>query len=277
MKQKIIFLDIDGTLTVPGSNVPPVSALHAIAGARQNGHLVFLCSGRNYDMLSPLLTYGFDGVAASSGGCIICKNKVLYDCPMTEAQKQLILDTMQNSRVYWTIECRNSSYTDESFRKFLSAHESEGRNSELLRWREHIEASLHIQPMSAYEGQPIYKAILMSPVREWLEEPYKILGKEFQFCVYEPDEYGITNAEIVNRKFDKGKAIERVCEYLGVSLQDTIAFGDSMNDLEMLQTAGTGVCMGNGSEVLKQIADLVCPAVMEDGLYRAFQELKLIF
>ena len=55
MNKKLIFLDIDGTLTEPGSNTPPESALRAIRAAQKNGHLVFLCSGRNYAMLSPLL------------------------------------------------------------------------------------------------------------------------------------------------------------------------------------------------------------------------------
>ena len=276
MGRKIIFLDIDGTLTVPGSNEPPVSALCAIESARKNGHLVFLCSGRNYEMLSPLLRYEFDGAIASSGGYIVYDQKVLYDCPMTEQQKQTVLKVLLNSGVYRTIECKDGSYTDESFREFLREHESEGRNSELLRWREQIEASLHIQPMSTYEGQPVYKVVVMSPVREWLKEPEKMLENEFQFCIYEPDEYGITNAEIINRKFDKGQAMIRVCSYLDMPVSDTIAFGDSMNDLEMLQTAGIGVCMGNGSDQLKQAADMICPAVTDDGLYQAFQRLHLL-
>ena len=61
---KLIFLDIDGTLTTPGSNEPPQSALDAIKAAQKKGHKVFLCSGRNPGMLSPLLKFGFDGVVA---------------------------------------------------------------------------------------------------------------------------------------------------------------------------------------------------------------------
>ena len=55
MERKLIFLDIDGTLTLPGHNEPPESALRAIRAAQAKGHLVFLCSGRNYAMLSPLV------------------------------------------------------------------------------------------------------------------------------------------------------------------------------------------------------------------------------
>ena len=87
MNQKLIFLDIDGTLCVPGSNVPPTSALEAIRKAREAGHLVFLCTGRNLGMLSPLLGYGFDGVVGSSGGYVTCGDTVIYDCPMTPEQQ----------------------------------------------------------------------------------------------------------------------------------------------------------------------------------------------
>ena len=49
-----------------------------------------------------------------------------------------------------------------------------------------------------------------------------------------------------------------------------------MNDLEMIQTVGTSVCMANGAEALKKLADIVCPSVSEDGLAKAFADLKLI-
>ena len=68
MDRKLIFVDIDGTLTRGGSNTPPVSAQKAVRAARKKGHLVYLCTGRNYGMLLPLLEYGFDGVVGSAGG-----------------------------------------------------------------------------------------------------------------------------------------------------------------------------------------------------------------
>ena len=81
MNRKLIFLDIDGTLTQPGCNVPPESALEVIREAQALGHRVFLCTGRNYDMLRPLLAYGFDGAVASGGGYVFCGDQVLFNCP----------------------------------------------------------------------------------------------------------------------------------------------------------------------------------------------------
>ena len=68
MKQKLIFLDIDGTLLPPGEMSAPASAVEAIRQARANGHKVFLCTGRNLRMTQPLFAYGFDGFVCYAGG-----------------------------------------------------------------------------------------------------------------------------------------------------------------------------------------------------------------
>ena len=67
------------------------SALEAIRGARESGHMVFLCSGRNLSMLQPLLKFGFDGAVASSGGYVFTGDQLLFDCPMTSEQQQLAM------------------------------------------------------------------------------------------------------------------------------------------------------------------------------------------
>lgn len=276
MKKKIIFLDIDGTLTEPGSNEPPKSALFAIRKARELGHSVFLCTGRNFNMLSPLLKYDWDGFVASSGGYIKCGSNVIYDCPMSEKQQQTAMDVLKENGVFRTVECKDGSYTDEGFKAFLKEHAKEGGNSELLRWREQIEHALQIRPMKEYGGQPIYKIVIMSPSYDYLTEPKRVLEKEFAFCIQKEDRAGWINGEIVNRNFDKGKAIERVCSFLHVPIEDTAAIGDSMNDIEMLQSAGLSICMENGSESLKETADDICPSLKEDGIYKAFLKHKFI-
>lgn len=269
MKKKIVFLDIDGTLTEPGSNEPPDSAVKAIRKARENGHYVFLCTGRNYDMLVPLLKYGFDGVVASSGGYIRCGEETIYDCPMTERQKLETMEILEKNEIFRTLECLDGSYTDEGFKDFLK-HNSGNGNSELLRWREQIEKNLNIRPMGEYKGQPVYKIVIMGRSEEQLEEPRRALSDGFSFCIQERNKQGFINGELVNRKFDKGKGVERVCAYLGIPVEDSIAVGDSMNDREMLEAAGIGICMENGSRELKELADETCPSVKEDGIWKVF-------
>lgn len=274
MTTKLIFLDIDGTLTEPGKNVPPASAQEAIRRARENGHRVVLCSGRNRGMLSPLLSYGFDGFVGSAGGYIEYGGQVVYDCPMTPEQQSRVLDGFRESGVFCTVECRDGSYTGEGFKDFLRT--TQGGGSELLRWQEQIERELGVRPMEEFRGEPIYKVVFMCPERERLEALEERLGGEFAFCVQDDGQNGLINGELINRKFNKGTAVRRLSRHTGIPLEDTIAFGDSMNDLEMVQTAGLGICMGGGSPALRAAADGTCPGVGEDGLYRAFIQLKLI-
>lgn len=221
-------------------------------------------------MLSPLLEYHFDGVIGSAGGYIEYKNKVIYDRPMTPTQQEKVLRCFAENGIFRTIESKMGSYTDESFKEFLRTRISDGANSELLRWREQLESSLNIRPMSEYNGEPIYKVVFMCPLADNLKIPQAELGDEFNFCIQDPDSFGLINGELINRQFNKGTAVRRMAEAAGVSMADTIAFGDSMNDLEMIETAALGICMENGSKTLKQHADEVCPAVDDDGLYKAF-------
>ena len=276
MNKKLIFLDIDGTLTEPGKNIPPESAVEAVEMARRAGHKVFLCTGRNYGMLKPLLKYGFDGLIASSGGYIEVEKKVIYDHPMTKEQEQRAMEVLAQNQIFCTIECRDGSYTDERLKDFLRDNQDKSENSELLRWREQIEQSLGIRPMSEYKGQPLYKIVMMALSRESLENAKKILGKDFAFCIQETKGHTIHNGELICTDYDKGQAVERVCSYLGYTVKDTIGFGDSMNDLEMMETVGISVCMQNGSNALKNIADYVCPPYYENGIYEAFQRYQLL-
>ena len=276
MDTKLIFLDIDGTLTEPGSNIPPVSAQEAIRRARANGHKVVLCSGRNYGMLSPLLQYGFDGLVGSAGGYIEYDGEVVYDCPMTSEQQDKVLSVFEESGIYRTVESKTRTYTDEGFKKFIRENTQASGNSELLRWREQLEKDLGIRSMAEYQGEPVYKLVFMCRDGEQLQKPRQLLEGEFNFCVQDTDRFGLINGELINRKFDKGAAVRKLSEYLRIPLENTVAFGDSMYDLEMIETAGLGVCMENGSPALKEAAGMVCPSVTENGLYTAFEQLNLI-
>lgn len=274
MDKKLVFLDIDGTLTPPGSNDPPESAVAAIRAAQAAGHRVFLCTGRNLDMLRPLLRFGFDGAVASGGGYVFMGDQVLYDCPMTEDQKERAMRLFAQGGVLRTIEARDASYCDEGIGEFMQR--CSGGNSELARWREAIERDLGIRPMAEYDGRPIYKVVFMCSSPDQLAPAIRELESEFYFLVQDQAEAGVLNGELINRKFDKGSGIRRVADALGVPLSDTVGFGDSMNDLEMIQTVGTGVCMANGSPTLKKFSSMVCPSVEENGLARGFEALGLV-
>ena len=278
---KLIFLDIDGTLTAPGENTPPSSAVDAIEKARAKGNKVFLCTGRNPDMLKPLLRFQFDGYISCAGGYVAVGedySEVLYNHPMTNEQRDKALTALHNQGVFCTIEAEKGSWGDENLGEFLSG-QGEG-NSELERWRKALAGNLGIKPMKDYDGSPIYKVVIMCQKMEQLDEAKAALGDGFSFVVQDVQVGSSTarciNGEIMDKAFNKGLGVRIIAEKFGVPISDTIGFGDSMNDLEMIQTVGYSVCMANGSEKLKSLSDMVCPSVSDDGLAKAFAELKLV-
>ena len=272
--KKLIFLDIDGTLTPAGSNVPPESALKAIRGAQAKGHKVFLCTGRNRGMLAPVLKYGFDGFIGSAGGFIMVDGQVIYDQPMDHEQFELALNALHESGVFCTIEGRDQTYGDENLGEFLKS--ASGGNSEIERWRKALASNLHILPMSQYDGRPVFKVVIMCLKMEQLDEAKAALEDRYDFVVQDVPAHGCVNGELINRAFDKGRGIIRVCEKLGVPVANSYSFGDSMNDLAAIQAAGYSVCMANGSETLKKYCDMVCPSVDDDGIAKAFEQLGLV-
>ena len=274
MEQKLIFLDIDGTLTPAGSNVPPESAMTAVRKAQAKGHKVFLCTGRNPAMLAPVLALGFDGAVAGAGGYVFTRDEVLFDCPMKKEEFETAMRLLKENGVFRTIEAKDATWGDEDLGDFL-ASAGDG-NSELIRWRKALAEQLNIRPMGEYDGSPVYKIVIMCREMKQLEPAKAALEKDYNFVVQDLAARGCLNGELINRQFDKGKGVRIVAEHYGIPLEDTFGFGDSMNDLEMIETVGYSVCMANGSPALQAKSDLICPAVEEDGLYKAFEQLGLM-
>lgn len=272
---KLIFLDIDGTLVPPGTNVPPASALDAIRCAQAAGNRVFLCTGRNYAMLKPLLTYGFDGMVASAGGYVTAGETVLYDHPMSASDYQETIALLHKNGVFCTVETKETTYGDENLSDFLSS--AKGDNSEIERWRRALKDQLDIRPLSQYHNEPVYKVVIMCQSMEQLKEPMEQLSDRYEFVVQEVAAHGgCINGELISRAFDKGRGVMRVMDFFHVPKEDTYGFGDSMNDLAMVKAVGTSVCMANGAKQLKEMCTLTVPSVEADGLAFGFKQLELL-
>ncbi len=80
---------------------------------------------------------------------------------------------------------------------------------------------------------------------------------------------GKMGADVVEKQASKAEGLKRLCRHYQVKPEDTIAIGDSMNDYEILQTAGLGIAMGNAVEELKSVADYITADIGEDGIYKA--------
>ena len=231
-------------------------------------------------MTQPLFDYGFDGFVCSAGGYVGCDGKILVDIPMEPEQVAGIRKVMQASGVECTLEARDNTYGGvQMIERFAHNFQTAGTlNSEAERWKKMMEFGMTIRPIEEYAGAPVYKIVYIAEKPEDLLEVRRQYEDQFVFCEAKLGKFGgeMVNGELINRKFNKGTGIKAICDYLNMPLSDTIGFGDSDNDLQMTDVVGISYCMANGSESLKKLCDCVCPAVTEDGIAKAFEELKLI-
>ena len=220
MKQKLIFLDIDGTLLPPGEMTVPDSAVEALRRARANGHKLFLCTGRNLRMTEPLFHYGFDGFVCSAGGYVGCEGKVLVDLPMEPEQVRGLRAALQACGAECTLEVRDDTYGGikmiERFANLFPKKPGQ-TNSEAERWRKMMEFGMTIRPIEEYHGEPVYKIVFIAPNEACLTEVKRQYEDQFVFCESRLGDEGggIVNGELINRKFNKGSGIRAICNHLG--------------------------------------------------------------
>lgn len=276
MEKKLIFLDIDGTL-VSEMLPPSINVIEAIKGARKKGHKVFLCTGRNIPIIGKdIIDVGFDGIIASAGSHIEIDGKVLFDHILPEQTIQECLSIFHSYGMYCRIETPEGIYTDPQMEELLKTAKPDETNSELIRMQKEIESGINILPYKKYPRKGAYKICFTSTTIDAIENTKKYLSDRFHYAVYPyANTTSCFNGEIIPKGIDKGSAMAFVCQYYGINIKDTIAFGDSMNDYEMMNTAGISVAMGNACDELKNIADIICGNVWEDGIYYEFQRMGL--
>ena len=82
--------------------------------------------------------------------------------------------------------------------------------------------------------------------------------------------------EIVPKGFNKATGIQEICRLLSIAHENTYSFGDSTNDLDMLEYTAHSVAMGDGMQQAKDAADFVTAPLMEDGIYKACEHYGLL-
>ena len=98
--------------------------------------------------------------------------------------------------------------------------------------------------------------------KEFIESQKKLLPSDAKVCTFN----GWPWIEIGSPKINKGAAMEFVCNLLGITCEDVIAFGDGENDVEMLERAGLGVAMANADEHARKAANVQTTSHDEDGV-----------
>ena len=275
MKAKHVFLDIDGTLVGYDSKIP-ASALKALELAKANGHKIIISSGRAYCMIYKelLAAVDFDGIISSGGACVMVDGKVIYESYIEGEDLAFVIDYFRANGINYLLMSKDDIYAEPVFNKYvLPGMIKAGYNKALVEqaYGTNIEVedvkTVTVGNKLAYFTSPFRPEKIASD----LDERFYVVD----FSIGEARDGGFFG-EMNNGGVNKATGIDEYLKYVGGSLEDTIAIGDSANDLEMLEHAGVAVAMGNGTDAANAAADFVTTDVDKDGIYNAFVKLGLI-
>jgi hydroxymethylpyrimidine pyrophosphatase-like HAD family hydrolase len=282
VKRKLVFLDIDGTLA--NRNHVPLSARRACRKARQNGHLLYICTGRARVQISPrILRMGFDGVVSSGGAYIETggtegEGRPLFHAAFERAFLLRLLAYFNAGQTPYFLELPGSLFAGPYLKPWFDRLYA-GRPRTFRACMEKLFLRLIFRAM--VPGDPpswdgVAKVIFMEEGGVSFEDVRREFGGECELFRNSIPLADMTGGEISPRGVHKGAALEKAAAYHGIAREDTIALGDSDNDRTMLEWAGTGIAMGNAHEALKQAADDVTDPIGKAGLAKAFKKYGLI-
>lgn len=264
-EEKVLVLDIDGTLTNSEKQITPATkaGIHEIL---KRGHKVILASGRptpgmrRYEQELELEKYGGYLLSFNGGRIVECRSgEIVY-------QRLLSLSVLP-SLYHFAKEhgCGLITYLGD---QVISAFEPD----EYVR----LEARINGLPIRVVENFlefvdfDINKCLLTAPP-EVAPEYERQLRESYQgiASVYRSEAFFI---EIMPENVDKATSLDHMLESLGMTRENAICCGDGFNDVSMIKYAGVGVAMGNAKPEVKEAADYVTGTNDEDGLVEVIEK-----
>jgi Cof subfamily protein (haloacid dehalogenase superfamily) len=259
-QKSLVFFDIDGTLLDKGHQAP-ASAVEAIAQLRANGHLAFINTGRCMAMIKQdILDIGFDGVIAACGTHITYGEQTLQNVLLPQDKLLTALDLMLEHHIDFWLEGPENVYIEslqpsEFMEKFIEVFSN---------WP-NIFADIRQSQIMANK----FSYQLNDQSRFDLVEPY--LQDNFDMIIHHPN-----IGEVVPRGFSKATGMAFLKQYLGCPDATTFAFGDSLNDLDMLKAADVGIAMGGSRRHLIAHSNHLTDSPAEHGIANALRHYQLI-
>ena len=251
--KKAIFFDIDGTLIdwAHGHHDITPRVQQAIRKLQAQGHYVFIATGRPYAFLSKsILDFGFDGFVLMNGAVVKIKDTILYQDPMDKHVVQELTSQFNERKIQYILQGEPYSYIHKDFHNLHSFY----KNINI--------ANTYLQQEYDIQNIHTYKIEMLCPDKDSIAFCMSLLKDTYDY-IYSED---ISFFEIYPKRNTKGSGILKVLDYLHIPLSQSYAFGDAKNDIEMLQTVGCGIAMGNASKEVKACADYICDSVQEDGV-----------
>lgn len=260
MSYKVLFLDIDGTILMPDLTYSD-STKDAILQLKNAGIEVFIATGRPLHEIKELAgELHVDSFIGYNGAMAVYKNETILSEPLTRKQIEEFLEIAQkhdHEAVLYTTERNYFTNLDlpivQEFNEYFGLRLNERLNDEVL-------------------DQILSLTVLNVPPSE-----AKLYKTDENIRLAQVHGGGITHAyDILRYDVNKGEAVKKVLNRLNLSKDQAIAFGDGMNDKEMLQSVGESFAMGNSDPDLFPYAKHRTTSVTESGIYNGLKTLGLV-
>lgn len=265
MDRKIVFFDIDGTLTSEIDKTVPNSAIRAIRLARENGHKMLINSGRCFQNIEKRFTdIGFDGLVCGCGTNVYCDGKELIYNQLTREITKHIINSARKLDVDICYESKYAVIFDKT--RELHTEEAIDQRSRYISRGYNVYCDIDSDAFTcdkfviwSYDPEKHKK------MRE-LMEPYFV-------CIQRSD----VLQEYMPHGFSKATGMQVCLDYYGISRDDCFVIGDSNNDIPMFDFAKYSIVMGNAEdESLKDRADFVTKNSSDDGIEFALKHYGFI-
>jgi Cof subfamily protein (haloacid dehalogenase superfamily) len=273
--RRAIFLDVDGTYADRG--VVPDGHVAAVRAARALGHVVLLCTGRPKSMLPPrILAAGFDGLVAAAGGYVEIDGRVLVDRRFPADLAARVVRLLDAHDVAYVLEAPQALLgrpgVDQRLRELLGQQFRAGDDGDREGPVDILDVLVMADDLTTASFGKVTAFESPVPVSVLAQE----LGPQVGALPSSIPGMGGSAGELYLTGVHKAVGIEVVTEHLGIPRRDVIAFGDGLNDLEMLAHAGVGVAIAGADARVIAAADRVAAGPEQEGLATAFRELGLV-
>ena len=250
---KAAFFDIDGTLLSFHTHRVSDGTVRAFDTLHRHGVHTFISSGRPMVLIPPM-PVSFEAHITMNGGYVFTPDTVLLSNPIPQADRDAWLDYAKQHNLCTMIFTADGMMLTQP-------------NEVGARLRDQLEFTLPpVVDIEAMHSAEAYQIIAIMPASLDAE-----VGRLLPHCRLPRWHPAFT--DIVAADNSKARGMEAVCRHYGIRQEDTIAFGDGANDIEMIQWAGIGVAMGNAEQTVKDHADRVTSSVDEEGIEQTINQL----
>ncbi|MGL4767576.1 MAG: Cof-type HAD-IIB family hydrolase [Formosimonas sp.] len=261
MSSKIFFFDIDNTLLDHQTNQIPDSALQAVADLKAAGHTVAIATGRGYGHALEFIEQIDPAYAIMHNGAQVLKGREFaLKIPLPEFGLTDLFEWIQAQGYYYGIS------------DGLSGHVS-AQVPEVTEPMDSVEIAFQ-SDLEFYRTSEIYQAWLFFP--EHLDDEFVPLMRA-RFPQFDFVRWHDTAMDILTAGVNKMTGCDWVLNDAQIHVRNSYAFGDGLNDIEMLQGVGTGIAMGNAHPRLKSVAHRVAEPIHQDGLAKMVAQLQTEF